>query len=405
MYLLVTAIISGCASTQPKFGEHLSKSKEHWFAAILNYENTLPSDHPHRIESLFEIDPSITSLVRERFQHSDKHRRAKRLTDWLTAEDGHNMVYDLNANFAPQQAFTQKRGNCLSFTMLVVTLANDLGINLEYNDVDLPDIWGLDENTGFIYYRHINAIFKSPNKTQVFDLAIDDYDAAFPQRTISERSAGALLHSNLGVEALKKNELELASHHLKLAVSIDPVNPQLWINLGATYKRQGNHPRAEAVYLTALELDDYNSIAASNLERLYRELGQNNKADRYQKIAAKARNNNPYALYQKAKDHLAEKKPRLARKAIKRAIRLHKKDSRFFALSSQINQAQKRYKSALFDLEKAHNLSRDTDKRQYYIDQVKLVAKLLEKETIKREEARASARNRNVLVRPSNTNF
>ncbi len=377
-------IISGCTTTQPAS----SKSDENsWATRILNYESSLPANHPHRPEHLLQVDDEILALVRSKFSNKvlsgGKHRRAKALTKWLLDENGRNMVYDLDANFSPNRAFSERRGNCLSFTILLVTLANEIDIKLKYNDVDLPGTWDLDERAGLVFYRHINAIFKSNSKKQIFDLAIEDYDAGYPQRIISARSAAALLHSNLGVDALKEKDMDTAFHHFKLAVSINPDNADLWVNLGATYKRNQQLVLAEKAFKYALAQNDDNNLAASNLERLYRDQGRHTLADRFKRLAARARLNNPYVQFRNAQRHYKEKEFKLALRSVKRAIKLHDQDPQFFELSSRVNQHFKRYKRALLDLEKAFNLAKNADERGRYFNKVKMVVQRAEQEALR----------------------
>ncbi len=338
---------------------------------------------------MFSVSDETRKLIQRKFTSKDKHKRARRLAQWLIESSGHDMEYKIEANLTPDEAFKKRQGNCLSFTILLITLANDLGIKLKYTDVDLPSMWSLDEQAGLVFYRHINAIYRTATHTQIFDLAIEDYDAGFPQRTISQQAAGALLHSNLGVDQLRKDNQELAYHHLKLAASLDPSNPDLWINLGAAYKRFEQFDLAEHSFKIALELDDKQSLAASNLERLYRQLNQNALADRFGKIAHRARQKNPYVQYKLAQEQLDRKKFRPAKRTIKRAIKLHSEDPKFFELSSVIHQHLGQYKEAILDLEKAFNMSKDVDERGRYFDKVRLVAKRAEEEAINRKNRRA----------------
>jgi len=338
--LLSIFTLSACSTNQKTY----QQSQGSWADGIVNYESTLAPGHPDRPEVMFTIKQELRDLVRAKFSRGDKHRRARDLTRWLIDQDGHDMVYDLDANLTPEQAFSKRRGNCLSFTILLVTLANELDVALKYNDVDLPNTWDLDEQAGLVFYRHINAVFRTPNKSQVFDLAIQDYDSGYPQRTISARSAAALLHSNLGVEALKTRDMPQAFHHLKLAVSIDRKNSDLWINLGAAFKRDKQLELAEKAFLAALALNDKNSLAASN--------------------------------------------------------KLHDQDPKFFELSSRINQRFERYAPALKDLEKAFYLAKNADDRGRYFDKVKLVAKRAEQEIERRKQRRSNERKPRILEYP-----
>jgi len=365
--LILLVILTGC-TTAPKIN-----SSDDVIESILNYEASLPFGHPDSIEQVYKLPDDVRKIVREKFTAYDRHRSASELAQWLMDPNGHNLRYDLAANLTPAQAFEQGRGNCLSFTLLLVELAAELEINLRVNQVDLPDMWGQDSQNDLIFYRHVNAVFRTVQSTQIFDLAMEEYKQGFPQRLINKRQATALLFSNIGIEHLKNDDIESAIHYLTLSASVYPTNPDMWINLGAAYKHTGRLDLAEKIYLQAFNINDKNSLAASNLERLYTQQGREFAAQRFQKLALRARIRNPYLHYQNAKNAYQEKDYRSAAKSIKSAIRLHRDDPDFYELSSRIKQLTNKHISALKDLEKAHNLSQSIQQRERYANKVKMV--------------------------------
>ena len=396
--MLATLLLSGCATTRSVDFDVSKKDRQPlWMTSILDYKNFADPHHPTHANNLFKVEAGLKELIQHKFQQKNKHKRAAALAQWILDESGLGVEYDLNANLTPKQTLLQRRANCLSYTILLVTLARELDVELQYNDVDIPSSWGQEEETGMVFYRHVNAVYKSPRISQVFDLAMEDYDSAYPQREISSTSAAAMFHSNLAIEALGKGDFDLALHHAKLSVSIDPENTYLWINLGVVTKRMGDLLMAERIFKMSLSLDDLNGLASSNLERLYRVQGRNRLADSFKKRAERARVNNPYVQFDRAKLQFAEANFRKARGHINRAIRLHDLDPRFFELRSKINQHFKRYKPALKDLEKAYELAHDLEERGRYIKKVKQVAKRAEAEAEKRRRRQQQI----ILVEPS----
>lgn len=374
LILLIFCLLSGCASTNPS----VKLDDQTWLTEIRDYETALLASDADRLENMFLIDENMRQTVKSKFTARNRHTRARELARWLISSEGHDMEYDIEANLPPVAAYYEKRGNCLSFTILLIALAKEVGVELKFNDVDLPSMWDMDEQQSYVFYRHINATFKTASHSQVFDLAMEEYDPAYPQRVISDREAGALLHSNLGIKELRNGDMSQAFHHLKLAASIAPNNADIWVNLGAAFKRNGEYSKAERSFKIALGLNDKKSLAASNLERLYRLQNRMSLAETYMKKANRARLKNPYVQYQKAKIAYDKGELRNASKAIKRAIRLHDLDPKFYELSSFINQRRQNYSQALLDLEKAFNLSKDVDERGRYFNKVQLVAKRAE---------------------------
>lgn len=365
LLLLINA--AGCVSTR------IDQSDDRFINSIIAYETAFPENHPDSIEEVFKLPEQVRKSVRERFSTRDRHKNVADLAAWLMAPDGHHLVYDLEANLTPSQAFEQRRGNCLSFTLLLTELATELDVNLRVNQVDLPEIWGQDSHKDLIFYRHVNAVFKTVHNTQIYDLAVQEYRPGFPQRLIKKREASALLFSNIGIEKLKQDKFEAAIHYLSLSVSNFPNNPDMWINLGAAYKQTGQPELAEKSYLQAFSLSDKNGLAASNLERLYTDQGRNDKAKRFKKLSAKARTRNPYYHYHKAEVAYSEKNYRKASKAIKRAIQLHQEDPQFYELSSRIKQVRNQHIAALKDLEKAYELPQNEEDRGRFLNKIKMV--------------------------------
>ncbi|MEM7358394.1 MAG: hypothetical protein AAF431_04825 [Pseudomonadota bacterium] len=364
-------LLSGCASKP--VSEAFSSAD--WVQEIMNYQYRLPADHPDQLSNLLVINDEMRAEVRSRFSHLSTHRGSEELAKWLISDDGHDMTYDIKASLPPIQAYNQRRGNCLSFTILLVSLAEEIGINIDYNAVDIPNTWGLDEELGMVSYRHVNGLLVRHGRRQVFDLAMNIYDSGYPQRVISREQALALLHNNKAVEFIRAGDLRRAVHPLKLAISLSPENPDLWVNFGVVMRRTGEIKKAGIAFEHALFLDKYNGSAATNLEVYYRDLGQHNKADRYKRQAEHSRKRNPYFYYQQAMEDYEQKSFRSALRSTKRAIQLHK-DPRFYELQSLISQQTQDYRAALKSLKKAYTLSVGAEQRDRYANKAQMVYEL-----------------------------
>jgi Flp pilus assembly protein TadD len=359
-----------------------------WVIQTLGYKSKLEAQHPDSIESTLEISAEMRSLVRDKFGGYSRSVAAIKLAEWLIDEDGHNMQYNIDANYSPIQAFKYKQGNCLSFTLLLSAMAAELDVNIEYNEVDLPDVWEFDEASGMVLYRHINGVRQAGGNRQIFDLAIENYDFGYPQRIVSREHALAKLYSNRALQYLAQEKMASALHYMKLAISLAPDSSDLWINLGVHYKREQQYDRAETAFLRAHTLDQKNALAASNLERLYEFQGRTKEARRYEKLAVRARLYNPYFHFGLAKTHYTEEHFRRAKKSIRRAIKLHDNDARFYELSSRIAQRQKHFVAALRDLAKASTVSRDANERGRYASKFRRVLKQVESQELRRQKFR-----------------
>jgi len=389
--LVIINFISGCATTSQQ-QQLLFVDQQHqaWVQSIAAYQPAITDQN----QSLFKISDEMRSLVHKKFSNLPKKKALKKLANWLIDDDQIGMKYEINANFTPIEAFEHRQANCLSFTILLVNLAKSIDIELQYNDVKLPNIWGQDdERNTFTLFRHVNAIRKPPAETLVFDLAIQDYEHGFPQKIISEHKAAAQLQSNLAIKHLKNDDLERAYRHIKYAISLYPNGADFWLNLGVMYKREKQFQNAERALLHAFNLDKNHALAASNLERLYQESNQISKANHFKKLAIKARKKNPYLHYMAAKQHLKHKHYRQAKKAINRAIRLHDQDPRFYELSSIIQQYTDNFSQALKDLQTASNLTMNHEDKVRYLEKAQLIVTQL-------QNRQAESRGSGEFIRP-----
>lgn len=376
-------LLAGCASSRLDLTNR--GTNQEWVKVVINYEATLPATHPDRIENLLRIDPDIVSQIRDRFTQSSKHVRARQLALWLINPKGLYLKYNNDANFGPNDTFRNREGNCLSFTLLLTALAEQIDVKLEYNEVDYPGMWDFDSTTGIIFYRHINAKLDTLSHSQIFDLAIENYREGYPQRIISKRDAGALLLNNLGVEAMRSQNYASSLHYLMLGISTNPINSDLWVNLGVLMKKQSEFKLAETAFLKAIELDPKHGIAASNLNHLYNQTGDSKGAAYFKKLAFRSRMENPYFLYQNAKNFLENSEFSKARRTINRAIRLHKTEAMFFELRSSIYEQKENYYWALKDMIQAYSLTKIVrDRRQYQAKAEELAQRLKDQKAYRR---------------------
>ena len=124
--LSLSAMLAAC-STTPRVPEHSAKPV--WVQKVVSYQSSLPLDHPDRNELVLAITPEMKEQVTNRFSLMPKHQAAKEMALWLLDENGHDMVYDVEASLTPVQSFAQRKGNCLSFTLLLAALTRELGID------------------------------------------------------------------------------------------------------------------------------------------------------------------------------------------------------------------------------------------------------------------------------------
>jgi Flp pilus assembly protein TadD len=248
-------------------------------------------------------------------------------------------LFSLEYNEAVTQTvsgtFHEHRGNCLSFTMLFIALAREVGLHARYQLVDVPPQWNLDSDL-VVIANHVNAVI--PSKLD-HDLVVDfnkaNYREQYPTRKIDDAYAASLFYTNLGAEAMLKRDYPQSFTLLREAVRARPDVASPWVNIGVLYGRQGLLEYAEAAYLRALEIAPQERSALANLASVYEALGDTDRAAEYRERVHHYQEINPYYHYARAQRAYREERYEETLAELKRAIRIRDDESAFYALQGQ----------------------------------------------------------------------
>jgi Flp pilus assembly protein TadD len=307
--------------------------------AELRSGNVLPWNSPSAPlpskEAAFGLDDDMRAFVAS-VATGDASARLNGLIDGMRDGGLLSLRYTTDFTRTASGTFHDRVGNCLSFTMLFVTLARAAGIDARYQLVDVPPTW--TDDLGLIAVGdHINALVDAPPGGK---LIVDFNDASFreryPTRVISDDHAAALYYNNLGAEALARRDNEQAFALLSEAARMYPDMPAAWVNLGVLYLRLNHLDYAEAAFLRALETDPREQSAFSNLESVYKALGNSEFAARYGAQIRHYRDINPYYHYTMARVAFREQRYNDALASLRDAIRLKGDDDEFYTLQGQV---------------------------------------------------------------------
>lgn len=352
-------LLSSCASAPRPITQQTQVSEQGWVDSVVHYQSNQLALKDFDPSSVFRLSPDIKFEVLSRFATTPNDLIGKRVSQWMLAKDGLNMKYDLTANLTPVEAYRQRRGNCLSFTLLLAALTKQLGVDIKFNLVETPQTWDLNESLGMIFLRHINGVQKIDyrNQSLIFDLAVEQYSPGYPQKIIHPTEAVALLQNNMALDLIAERKLVKAERLFKSAISTYPENPDIWVNYGVLKKRQGEFNKAIFAFRKAYKLNPRNILAVSNLERIYKQQGQQDLAENFAKAANAARKSNPYLHYFSAIEAYKDENYKTALKSTNKALGLHKYDPRFYELKNLIAQRQGNFNTARRALIKARRLA------------------------------------------------
>jgi Flp pilus assembly protein TadD len=265
-------------------------------------------------------------------RRSDDNLKLRQLVSAIVGSHTFDVEYDDRTRTA-SETFRMRRGNCLSFANMFVAMARHVGLNVEYQEVEIPPDWTLDNDT-YVLNQHVNVrVDLGPDGMRVVDFNIGDFKSSYELRTISDRLALAHYYNNIGVERMQAGDsaAALASFRQAIANGDRQFSPA-WTNLGTLYLRNGLRAHAEAAYLQALQVSGGDLVAMSNLARLYELSGERERAAAYQKRVIHHRMLNPYYRYELARRAHAAQNYDGAIGHLKYAIRKRPKEDQFYFL-------------------------------------------------------------------------
>lgn len=288
------------------------------------------------IEDAFGLDGEMQEFVRQvRDFGGDSSTKVVHLLQAMKQHGLFSLEYNEALTHTVSGTFHERRGNCLSFTMLFIALAREAGLHARYQLVDVPPQWNLDTDL-VVIANHVNAVIDSrTDKDLVVDFNKANFHGDFVTHRIDDAYAAALFYTNLGAEAMLRRDFPASFTLLREALRVRPDAVPPWVNLGVLYGRQGLYRHAEAAYLRALEISPQERSALSNLAGIYEALGEKDRAAEYRERVRRYQDINPYYHYARAQKayHDAQYEDALAE--LRRAIRLRSDESVFYTLQGQ----------------------------------------------------------------------
>lgn len=278
--LVITLIQFGCASGPANVNRAaLEVDTATLISATVNVANTATNPDTHatappstnHAEALLAVSPEMRAFVDSIDPTLSPNQRFRRILRTLKM-DRFALDYDLNTTTTAAEAFAQQRGNCISFSALMVALAREVGLEANFNLVEAP--LGRKSTTGGNGRKltqnvlHINAEVSFGWSSRVIEFNFGPY-SRFPQRKLTDAIVQTYYLNNRALELSHEQRNEEAFVLLREALAIDPDSSMVWNSLGYLYRLTGELELAEMSYTQALNLDGRNTAAKNNLLRVY----------------------------------------------------------------------------------------------------------------------------------------
>lgn len=303
-------------------------------AMVLRGEPLTGAEDPPPVadDPVLALDEPMRAFL-ERYVQKDGHNYLKlhQLLDAIIDDTTFGMEYDQRTRTAAA-TFGDRSGNCLSFTNMFVAMARQAGLEVSYQEVDIPPDWN-QEGDILLLSRHINVyVDLGGDRNRVVDFNIEDFRASYDRRRVPDARALAHYYNNLGVERMQAGQPVEALRYFRKAVEKDGRFAPVWNNLGTLYSRGGEPIWAEAAWREALVINPRELVAMSNLSRLYERQGRTEEADRYRGSLRRHRMANPYYRYYLARQAFLARDYDAAIGHLKYAIRRKDQEDTFYLL-------------------------------------------------------------------------
>lgn len=342
--LLVTEACVAAARREPAFDENELLSGR--VLALPESRVNIPTH-----EEVFALDEEMRAFVEPLKALRSPRLKMQALIRGLEERGMFSLDY-AEVTRTPIRTFHDRQGNCLSFTMLFVTLARAAGLSASYQSVDVPPAWSYEGQV--VTANHVNtSVRTAANEETIVDFNIRPYEDGQRRRRLSDAHALGLFYANLGAEAILRGDYAAALVYLREAAGVDGDIPATWVNLGVLYSRHGMHRHAEAAYLRALESDDEEQSALANLALAYQALGESELAAEYRERVQSYRERNPFYHYAIAVRAYEEQQFDAALSSLRKALRLKQDEPEFHALRGEVESALGNERRAARSFERA----------------------------------------------------
>lgn len=369
----VVAFLSACSAGTGLREPELTQTE------LLSYDKfgieAVAETMPIAPAEVWALDDEMRAFVAEQIGDADAPRlKLQRLLQGMQQTGLFELDYSIADTTTARTTFHERRGNCLSFTILFVALAREAGIDVRYRLVDMPPVWSTE--TDFVILRqHVNTVVRTAfHEDFVIDFNAIDVGGRYDAREIDDREVLALFYNNMGAEALISGDFATSFVYFRAAVLAAPAMPGSWTNLGALYSRSGRYAEAEAAYLHALALEPNERSALSNLASLYGAMGNRELAAQYRERVRNYQLRNPYFHFAQAQRAAAQQDYSAALDSLRVSLRLKRDEPRFYLLQGQVLLALGRSEEAAASFERGRGYAPSGPQRTEYDQRIQSLA-------------------------------
>lgn len=296
--------------------------------------HTAPVALPAADRDLLALDDEMRLFFSTRIDaRAAQETRLNQIVAALLGEQGLHLVYLSGANYSAREIFHERRGNCMSFSLLAVAVARAYGLTAEFCEVNTYPRWDRFGNL-ITEIRHLNVQIWTDVKRFELDLlpVAERRAPVATAKVVSDARAFAHFYNNLGVFRLSEGAAADAQALFDRALAADPTAAFVWANKGSALHMAGDNVAAQDCFERAVREDPKDLAALSSLADLYAQTGRIKQADLLEKKVERYRLRNPYYLSLLARTEYSRGRYLDAEGHLRRAIAIKDDEPEFYEL-------------------------------------------------------------------------
>lgn len=314
---------------------------------------------PDDPNELLRLDDEMKAYFEARIQRNALlDTKLDDITGAILGEDGLHFRYEADGVYSVGEAFRRRRGNCLTFSFLVVAVAREFGVPAKFNEVTVEPRWTRSGKI-VIASRHINVLVETTGLSYELDVKLNG-ELPVSRRSacpVADARAFAGAYNGVGVNQLALGNCDNGLQLIEKATLVDPTYVGGWTNLGSAFAFVDRPERAQQCFQRALAMEPKSLAAMSGLASIYRKTGRISEAKKLERMVIRFRERNPYYLLSLARDELAKGKFDAARGYLKRALNLKDNEAELYQLMAEVARGQGHEKEAKRWLEKSKKIN------------------------------------------------
>jgi tetratricopeptide (TPR) repeat protein len=272
-----------------------------WQDQAFSYDATLVTVST---DSLFALDPDLLRSLRDgKVAATHAGNRSAHLLELVFGADLKAFAYAGGHSTVAAETWQNRRGDCLSLSIMSLALARALDLPAQVQEVRVPASFDRRGGVDFLN-AHVNVLMRNDRPLRAMnrslpagDIVVDfEPQAGTRQRgtPLSDRAILSRYLNNIAAEHLAQGNNRLAYAHFKAAIVAEPAYAASYSNLAQLYQRAGLLQGAEALLRQALALNEQSDLALGSLHRLLLSQGRIAEAAVYEQRLLAQREQDPY---------------------------------------------------------------------------------------------------------------